>query len=841
MAALDLPELPDELAALRGFARDLRWTWNHEADALWSRVGGDLWERTRNPWVVLHNAPPEHMRAVAADATFLAELAELSASREQSLKTPGWFRSDGRSLGGVAYFSMEFGLGAAMPLYAGGLGVLAGDFLKTASDLDVPLIGVGLLYQEGYFRQMLEASGAQEEFYPYNEPAAMPIEPVILSEGGWLRVTLDLPGRIVRLRVWRATVGRVSLYLLDSNDPLNSPADRGITTKLYGGGAETRFLQDLALGVGGWRVVAALHPEIDVLHVNEGHGALAILERARQHSVRTGIEFWEALWATRAGNVFTTHTPVPTGFDIFGAGLLRKYIPHLEGVLARSGVRMNDVLALGRVRGEADEPFNMAYFALRGSALTFAVSRLHGQFSRRIFQPLFPRTPTCEVPVSHITNGVHVPTWDSAAADRIWTEACGKERWRAPASTDFEAIARIPDEALWSVRGAGREHLVRTARARLTLQLSNGGFTEDVVAGADTVLDANILTLGFARRFTEYKRTNLLLRDLARFSRLVLDERRPVQIIVAGKAHPDDAIGKAMIREWVEVARSPTLRGRVAFLEDYDLDLAQHLVQGVDVWINTPRRPWEACGTSGMKVLVNGGLNCSCLDGWWDEAYEPSLGWAIGGDAAGSVEEIDARDAKSLYEVLERHVVPEFYERDASGLPRAWLERIRRSMRALTPAFASTRMMKDYVEKAYLPLASAVRTRAADGSAKAKNLNAWSRALHRRWTTLHIGDPMFGEAGAEPGGDRAVTVPVFMGEVEAGAVRVELYADPRDAAAPEVIPLARLQPIPGATNGYIFAGRLPAARPPEDYAVRALPRHPDAFLPTELPLIAWQR
>jgi starch phosphorylase len=790
--------------------------------------------------VVLQTTPRERLESLASDENFLKELAAFVAARQRYFKSPGWFRqTEGSSqLGGVAYFSMEFGLGSALPLYAGGLGVLAGDFLKAASDLDVPIVGIGLLYQEGYFRQLIDASGMQQEFYPYNEPAAMPIEPVILPGGGWLRIALELPGRIVQLRVWQATVGRVKLYLLDSNDALNSAPDRGITAKLYGGGTEIRLMQEIVLGVGGWRVVEALHPETEICHVNEGHAAFAIIERARHVAVKENIDFWDALWATRAGNVFTTHTPVAAGFDQFHASLLRKYLPYVEGVLAGRGVELEDVLALGRLDARnSDEPFNMAYLALRGSALCIAVSRLHGEFSRRIFQPLFPRWPSCEVPVTHITNGVHVPTWDSAEADRIWTEACGKERWRSPATDHRESMSSVSDEVLWAMRGKGRERAILLARKRLATHLRERGYDAQSILSADTVLDANVLTLGFARRFTEYKRPNLLLRDPDRLGRLLLDHQRPVQILVAGKAHPADLAGKQMIREWLDFASQPRFRRHVVFLEDYDIDLAQELVQGVDVWINTPRRPWEACGTSGMKVLVNGGLNCSILDGWWAEAYDPEVGWAIGDAQGGPVEEIDAGDAASLYDMLESSIVPQFYDRDVEGLPRRWLQRIRNCMCSLTPTFSSARMIRDYVEKAYLPLSQAVRARQKDHCASAKALNAWCRTLYSQWPTLHLGQPTMTQSDEM----WHFVVPVYLSEIPPASVRVELFADVTAEHEPEVIILHQDRAIPGTANGYLYAGAATTARPVNDYTVRVVPYHPDANLPTELPLIAWQR
>jgi len=840
MVTLPLPQLPGEIASLQSVALDLRWTWSHEGDALWGHVDEKLWERTHNPWTVLQGASRERLKQLAGDEKFRKKLASFVAERQQYIEQPGWFRSaEGASvLGGVAYFSMEFGLGAALPLYAGGLGVLAGDYLKSASDLDIPVIGIGLLYQEGYFRQLVDSAGMQQEFYPYNEPAAMPVEPVILPEDGWLRIGLELPGRIVQLRVWQAQVGRVKLYLLDSNDALNSPLDRGITAKLYGGGPELRLMQEIVLGVGGWRVVEALHPEVDICHMNEGHAAFALIERARQLALKSNLDFWEALWATRAGNVFTTHTPVAAGFDRFPADLLRKYLPYVEGTLHGRGVKLEDVLALGRAdQNNLDEPFNMAFLAQRGSAITIGVSRLHGEISRRIFQPLFPRWPSCEVPVGHVTNGVHIPTWDSAGSDRVWTKAFGKERWRSPAGAEHEHItAEVSDEELWAMRGEGRQKLVHFARFHLARQLREGGFDLESVQRADTVLDPNVLTLGFARRFTEYKRPNLLLRDRDRLDNLLRNDMYPVQIVVAGKAHPADDVGKEMIQEWIRLARNPRYRRHVVFLEDYDINLAQEMVQGVDVWINTPRRPWEACGTSGMKVLVNGGLNCSTLDGWWDEAFTNEVGWSIGDGSGGAAENVDARDVQSLYDVLENDIIPEFYNRDGFGLPRAWLNRIRASMSRLTPVFGGARMMTDYVEQAYLPLARSVRERLKERCAQAKAMNQWSRTLHSRWSSLHLGSPQ----ATKTDSTWHIVVPVYLGEVAPSSVRVEMFADQTPECAPEVIMLHQEHAIPGSTNGYIYAGAVSSTRRVEDYTVRVVPYHPNAYLPAELPLISWQ-
>ncbi|MDE2580307.1 MAG: alpha-glucan family phosphorylase [Rhodospirillales bacterium] len=826
--------LPPELAALRDLALDLRWTWSHRADALWAQIDPALWERTHNPWALLEDVPGTRLAELAADRGFVTHLDELAAERRTYLQATGWFAEtyDTKALGGVAFFCMEFGLGEALPLYAGGLGVLAGDFMKTASDLGIPAIGIGLLYQEGYFRQMIDAAGWQQDAYPYNEPAMMPVEPVLDDTGARRHVTVALPGRTLRLRVWRAGVGRTVLYLLDSNDPLNSPVDRGITSKLYGGGTELRMLQEIVLGIGGWRLVEAIHPEIEICHLNEGHAAFAVLERARSLSERTGISFDDALWATRAGNIFTTHTPVAAGFDRFPISISGQYRHAVMGPQADA----IGLTALALTGGTVAEPFNMAFLALRGAYASFAVSALHGAVSRDIFQRLFPRWPRHEVPVGHVTNGVHMPTWDSRAADAIFTQAGGKERWRQMAEPLQAAIATVGDDVLWEMRAKGRLQLVEAVRRRLGKQLGVRGYGPAVASRAESVLDPNLLTLGFARRFTAYKRPNLLLRDRARLERLLNDPQRPVQLVVAGKAHPADVQGKQMIQEWVAFTEHPSLWHRVVFLEDYDIALAQEMVQGVDVWINTPRRPWEACGTSGMKVLVNGGLNLSELDGWWAEAFDPELGWAIGTTTQPDERTQDDVDAAELYARLEQQVLPAFYDRDAAGIPRAWLTRVRQSMARLSPQFSATRMLRDYLDQAYLPAAAAVRRRLADGAAVAKALRQWERRLHHGWKSLHIGRS---DATAEEDG-WSFCVPVYLGEVDAADIRVELYADAGPDTPPQAIPLDRGGPVAGAVNGYTYTGRVATARPRTDFTVRILPYHPEARVPVELPLIRWQ-
>ncbi len=828
--------LPQTLQGLATLASDLLWSWHHAGDELWRRVDPGLWEATRNPWLILETVSERRLSELAGDPDFLEILNAQLAAREDHLGAATWFegvRPQGFD-GAVAYFSMEFGLSESLPIYSGGLGVLAGDHLKTACDLGVPVFGIGLLYQQGYFRQALDPDGDQLEFFPYNDPTMMPVVPLRDADGEWVRVRVELPGRTLWLRAWQVMVGRRRLYLLDSNDPRNTPGDRGITSALYGGGSELRLQQEIVLGIGGWRLVDTLGLDCPVCHLNEGHAAFAILERARAFVERNpGLDFEVALFCTRGGNLFTTHTPVAAGFDRFDPGLFARYFRDYAAAL---GTDLDAVLALGRADpGDRAEPFNMAYLAVRGSAAVNAVSRLHGAVSRRIFEPLFPRRPLVEVPVGHVTNGVHVPSWDSAAADDLWTRACGKGRWLGALETLESDLRAVPDEDLWAFRGAARRRLVERLRLRVAAQRGLEGAGGAAVRACAELFDPDALTLGFARRFATYKRPNLLLKDPERLARLLGRRDRPVQLVIAGKAHPRDAEGKAMIREWAAFVRRPDVQGRVVFVSDYDLALAEELVQGVDVWINTPRRPWEASGTSGMKVLVNGGLNLSELDGWWAEAYAPEVGWALGdGREHDDDPAWDWEECRALYRILEEEVVPAFYERDAHGVPRAWVARVRESMARLTPQFSTNRMLREYTETYYLPLIRRCRRRAADGGAVGRALAQWRVSVARHWPALR-----FGNVAVETGGDgHRFAVQVYLDELDPDAVRVELYAD---GEPPVVRVLARGEALAGAANAYVFTGTAPADREAADYTPRLVPYHPEAVLPLEAPAVLWAR
>jgi starch phosphorylase len=872
-----LPAMPAEIAGLVDLALDLRWSWSHSSDVIWQWLDKALWDTTHNPWHILQTVSQTRLTEAAADPEFVMALDQHVAARRSSLEAMSWFEktypeaasaeaSAGR-LGPVAYFCMEFGLSEALPIYSGGLGILAGDFLKTASDLGVPVIGVGLLWQQGYFRQTLSSAGEQMEVFPFNDPGQLPITPLRDADGEWVSVSIRLPRRQVLLRAWQVRAGRVKLYLLDSNDMLNTPVDRGITGYLYGGGPEMRLQQEMALGIGGWRLFEELGISPDVCHLNEGHAAFAILERAHTYMRTHGVGFSEALTATRAGNVFTTHTPVEAGFDRFSSALVGEYLGSYADEL---GIGIEELLSLGRPAEDRDvddgRPFNMAFLALRGSGAVNGVSRLHGEVSRKLFQPLFPRWPLAEIPVGHVTNGVHVPSWDSREADRLWTQACGKERWLGDPYGVSDAMRSLSDEELWTFRQVSRRTLIAMARDHVERQGPIAGSLESLGADPSCLCDPTVFTLGFARRFATYKRANLLLHDPDRLQRLLCGSDSRMQLIIAGKAHPADGAGKAMIQQWTEFIKQCTVRPHVVFLVDYDMGIAEHLVHGVDLWINTPRRPWEACGTSGMKVLVNGGLNLSELDGWWAEAYAPDIGWALGdGLEHDSDPGWDACEADQLYELLEKQIVPEFYDRDEQGIPRRWMARVRESMARLVPEFSSNRMIKDYLERYYLPAAAAnrERTRPPAGARPrggplqpspadlVAGIDSWRTLLDRHWCDIRFLDYALSETDGPAGKTYDARVRLDLGSVPPAAILVQLYAESPDGGPPErhilMTDLGAMRKGHNETSGddggtpYTFRVVFPARRPPNDYTPRVIPSHRFARVPLESGHILWYR
>jgi starch phosphorylase len=832
-AAKPVPDLG--IDALQELAINLHWSWSHRADKLWEALDSYLWQTTQNPWVILQTVSHDKVKSLLATPDFQGLLSSLLMHKRKFFSADAWFQEThrGAALSTIAYFSMEFMLTEALPIYSGGLGNVAGDQMKAASDLGVPVVGVGLLWGQGYFRQDFDSDGNQRALYPVNDPGQLPIQPVRRANGEWLRIEIHLTGARIWLRCWQVLVGRTTLYLLDANDFANTAAHRGITSELYGGDAEMRLKQEIVLGIGGWRLLRELGLNPEVCHLNEGHAAFAVLERARYYMEDHHVPFDVALTITRAGNMFTTHTAVPAGFDRFAPDLCRKHLDHYaKDELA---IPMESLLALGRQRpDDASEPLNMAYLALRGSGQVSGVSKLHGEVSRQIFQPLFPRWPQIEVPIGSVTNGIHVPTWDSPEADSLWTKVCGADRWRCdrPLSDD---VRRLTDVELWLMRTEARQAMLTQVRNRYARQLSAEGDSNLNVAD---IFREDTLTVGFARRFATYKRPDLLLHDPDRLIRLLTNSQHPVQLILAGKAHPEDMPGQALIKQWNDFIQRPEVRGHVVFLSDYDMQMAQELVQGMDLWINTPRRPWEACGTSGMKVLSNGGLNISELDGWWAEAYTPKVGWAIGdGKEHGEDAAWDAHEVESLYKLLEQQVVPEFYNRDAQGMPSQWLERVRESMATLTPEFSASRAIREYTNDHYLPAAAGYKARAANDGKLGTDLVQWSQSLAQGWDTLH-----FGKVTSETkDGQHRFQIEVIAGQLHPAQFRVELYASPTGESGdkPELLAACKSSAEPYGVIVYSLC--CAARRPASDYTARIVPSHPGASIPLESAQILWQQ
>ena len=842
LAAYSPRSLPESLTGLFQLSLDLRWTWHHGTDELWRALDAEIWDTTRNAWLVLNSVSGERLKELAADPGFLERYREQVLAQQQFIRASTWYSSDcpGDLGEGIAYFCMEYGLSESLPLYSGGLGVLAGDYLKSASDLGVPVMAVGLLYQQGYFRQAISSDGEQIEFYPYNDPTMLPVSPLRDENGQWVRVVVPFPGRNLRLRVWKAQVGRCELLLLDSNEPLNEPGDRGITSELYTGDPEKRLQQEMVLGIGGWRLLEQLGRKPAVCHLNEGHCALALIERAFSWQDQHNSDFEVARIATRATNLFTTHTSVASGFDHFPRSLLHLYVtPWLES----RELDVDQLLALGNestlaIDQHANPTLNMALLALNMSGQFNGVSRIHQKVTQTIFQPFFPRWPAEDIPADYITNGIHTPSWDSPESDAIWTRACGKDRWLRPLQK-ICPMTDITDDDLWEMRRLQRMRLVNYLRRRLASQHceQNPGFDHSAACGL--LLDNETLTLGFARRFTEYKRPDLLLRNKDRLLQLLTNRDRPLQIVLAGKAHPYDRPGKEIIRQWKAFSRRPEVEGKVVFIEDYDLGVANQLIQGVDVWLNCPRHPWEACGTSGMKVLVNGGLNVSQYDGWWAEAWNKEVGWAIRPGAtfdelnASNNDDQDRSDMEELFGLLESEVIPGFYDVDSEGIPRKWLKRIRSSMDQLTATYSANRMVREYVEHFYLPMIEKGRLRSRD---TAEQLLNDCRMIRQHWPRLRFNS--FNVCETAEG--QVVTVEVYLDGIDQEGIAVELVAEHSGYGPRTVSAMAMKHPLSGSAHTFLYECTVPA-RPGGHYTPRLRVRDDRLNLPLENPAILWLR
>ena len=840
------PCLSERLCCLNDLSLNLRWSWDHPTIELFRRLDSDLWEQTNhNPWLMLGRIDQKRLAEVESDEAFLAHMDRVWANLHDYLKGNGWFRrahpeAEGLS---IAYFSAEFGLSECVPNYAGGLGILAGDHLKSASDLGLPLTGMGLLYQGGYFRQYLNADGWQQETYPINDFHNLPLEPVKDDSGDPLSIDVDFPGRKVYAQIWKVQVGRIPLYLLDTNIDRNSRSDRNITGALYGGDRELRIQQEIVLGIGGMRALHALGIHPTVCHMNEGHSAFLGLERARMEMDELKLGYYEARQLSAAGNVFTTHTPVAAGFDRFDPGLMDHYF---RGYVQSLGISFDEFMRYGRDNPrDPGSQFNMANLAARHSSYSNGVSRLHGEVTRRMAQPVWNGYPLEEVPIGYVTNGIHTPTWISAEMSAVLDRYLGPKWSEDPANHDvWNRIDRIPDHELWRVHQIRRERLVNYARARLADHLRSRGVSNNDVEMASSVLDPDALTLGFARRFATYKRATLILRDVERLKKILCDTQRPVQILLAGKSHPNDSFGKELIREIVHFANDPQIRPRVVFLEDYDMSVARYLVQGCDVWLNTPRRPNEASGTSGMKLLPNGGLNVSVLDGWWDEAYDREVGWAIGhGEVYADADYQDRVESEALYNLLEKEVVPLFYDRDASDVPRGWVARMKASMKRLTPVFNTNRMVAEYAERFYIPASHRHLHLRADNAARVHPLVDWRRRLRDHGSDVKV-VKVEEQTVAEVfvGSTLQITARVYLGSLSPSDVRVQIYHGAVDQEGQIIQGQAEEMTLTSkADNDFVYQGQIDCKDSgSRGYAIRVIAFHQDAILPYEQPWLVWQ-
>ncbi|HEY6697694.1 MAG TPA: alpha-glucan family phosphorylase [Acidimicrobiales bacterium] len=831
------PSLPPELAALDELAFNLRWSWDDQTRDLFRWVDPHQWDASvHDPVRMLGLVDRERLDALAHDAGFRRFLGEVREELQRYLDGERWFQSRGESpLQLVAYFSPEFGIAEAVPQYSGGLGVLAGDHLKSSSDLGVPLVGVGLLYRHGYFRQSLDADGWQQERYPLLDPHVMALRPCTD-----VRVSVDIAGVPLVAQVWQANVGRVPLYFLDADVDDNPDDVRAVTDRLYGGDVEHRLRQEILLGVGGVRALQAVGVEAQVFHTNEGHAGFLGLERIRQLVSDQGLSYAEAIEAVRAGCIFTTHTPVPAGIDRFPRELMDKYF---SGWCTEVGVGVDDLMALGHRPGEApDERFNMAVMGLRLAGRSNGVAQLHGEVSRRMFADLWPDIPADETPIISITNGVHAHTWVSPEMADVFTRHVLPD-WDEAGPAAWDQIFEMPDDELWRAREQGRERLVAFVRRRLREGARARGLAGSDVAWADEVLDPRVLTVGFARRFATYKRGTLLLSQPDRLKALLLSPDRPIQLVFAGKAHPADEGGKEMIRQIVAFSSDPEVRHRFVFVDDYDIAVARAFYQGADVWLNNPRRPQEACGTSGMKSALNGGLNLSILDGWWHEMFDGENGWAI--SSAEDVEDIERRDqleAGALFDLLERQVVPLFYETYGGPVPRRWLKKVRKSLTSLGPKVTASRMVAEYVERLYEPTAARANTLSANGLAQARLLAAWKERVAEAWHGVHV-DRVEGDgAAAELGGSRTVEAVVSLGTLSADDVDVQLVHGPVGQGDELTERTSSSMHPAGAADGdhARYVGSFYCERAGRyGFTVRIVPRHPDLVDNSELGLAAW--
>lgn len=851
------PSLPPQLEPLRKLAYNLHWDWNFETKDLFRRLDRDLWDSTRhNPVLMLGTINQQRLQEVSEDEGFLAHMERAARQLDDYIQERTWYRKQRSRTGQpacYAYFSAEFGLTDCLPIYSGGLGVLAGDHLKSASDLGLPLVGVGLLYQEGYFAQYLNADGWQQERYPINDFYNMPVQLERNADGSELQIAVDYPGRKVYARVWRIQVGTVPLYLLDTNVAPNNAYDHDITDKLYGGDVDLRIDQEIMLGIGGVQMLQALGLQPTVYHMNEGHSAFMALERIRLMMQESGLSYAEAKQVAKSSQIFTTHTPVPAGIDLFPQDKIMHYLGHYAQTF---GLSREEFLALGRENpGDFSTPFSMAILAIKMASFVNGVSKLHGEVSRHMFKGLTPDVPINEVPITAITNGVHARSCVAKPTQELYDRYLGPSWPDAPADHPlWDRIDSIPDEELWRNHERCRSEMVVFVRERLQKSLRDRGGSPLESVQAQEVLDPSVLTIGFARRFATYKRAALFLRNLDRIKKILLNQKRMVQFVIAGKAHPKDIPGKELIRQIVRFIREEGMSHHVVFIPDYDIHVSRLMVAGCDVWLNTPRRPREASGTSGMKASMNGLPNLSVLDGWWDEADYVKTGWSIGhGEDYADPNQQDDVEANALYDLLEQEVVPLFYSRDTEGLPRGWIAKMKNAIRLNCPFFNTTRMVRDYAMRGYFPASDRYRTMIAENYTPAKELVRWQSRLEQNWYQIKILDvdaatPVTQSATNQSSGELqvnqsiAVKARIDLHGLTPSDVQVELYQGSINAAGEIANGIPVVMEDQGQdSQGYsIYTADISyASSGLQGLSLRILPKHEYLSSPYQLGLIIW--
>lgn len=843
-----IPSLPDKLEPLREIAYNLHWSWNTDAQELFWRLDRELWESTNhNPIMMLGKISQEKLYEMADDDGFVSHMNRVFLQLNIYLEDTTWYEKKyGKTSSPfIAYFSAEFGLTECLQIYSGGLGVLAGDHLKSASDLGIPLVGIGLCYKEGYFQQYLTVDGWQQEQYQITDFLNFPMTLVHNDTGIPLKISLQFPNRQVYFQIWKIQVGRIPLFLLDTNVPENTEPDKRITRALYGGDKETRIQQEIILGVGGIRALHAMNIKPLVCHMNEGHSAFLALERIRL-LIEKGLTFEQARDAGIFSNIFTTHTPVPAGIDVFGNDLVETYF----GKYYRDELKITDkqFYQLGTIiKDKPPANFNMAHLAMNMAGLVNGVSKLHGQVSKKMWASGFPEIPFDEIPIEHVTNGIHTRSHLSSEMFELLTRYLGTEFASGTATKDvWAAVDEIPDEELWNSHERRRERLVSFARKRLKKQLKQRGASALEVDAAKEVLNPSALTIGFARRFATYKRANLILRDIERLANILGNKDRPVQFIIAGKAHPQDEAGKKLIQELVATSKDPAFRKRMVFLENYDMNIARYMVEGCDVWLNNPRRPLEASGTSGMKIIANGGLNFSVLDGWWDEAYQPDFGWKIGnGEEYENLEYQDEVESRLVYETLEKEIIPTFYDRSDDKLPRKWIHMMKNSMKNLGPVFNTGRMVSQYTDEYYIKALNRRKFILENDWDEAKKYSAWKSKINKNWKNIKFIAITEENNKSEIKVDSTyrIKTEIDLGKLLPEDVEVQIYygkVDQRFEVGANDNVIMNYVGTNTETGIHNFEGEIKCKDTGHfGYTLRALPKHQLLHNPFELNLIHW--